>query len=144
MGYTTDFTDQFDINKKLDPKTLKFLTKLATTRRMKRNVDPKYGVEGEFYVESTEDFGQDRDNPNIIDYNRPPSTQPSLWLQWIPSEDGLHIQWDGNEKFHHYMEWLQYLIDKILEPKGYIINGTVKYQGEDPSDRTSRNQSGNR
>ena len=133
MGYTTEFKGQFNLNKQLDPETKDFLTRLAHTRRMKRNVDPKYGVEGEFYAENMENFGQN-DNSNIIDINRPPSTQPGLWLQWIPTENGLHIVWDGGEKFYHYIEWLQYLVDKILEPRGYRLSGKVQWQGESIDD----------
>lgn len=133
MGYTTDFSGTLKLNKQLTLDDKTFLEKLASTRRMARNVDPKYGVEGEFYVESTDDFGQGRDD-NIIDYNVPPKTQPSLWLQWVPTEDGWGLEWDGGEKFYNYVEWLQYLIDKVLGPKGYILNGEIEWGGEDRED----------
>ena len=127
MGYTTDFSGKFTLNKKLDDVTLTFLKDLAGTRRMARNVDAKYGVEGEFYV-------KDDELHLLHDCNTPPSTQPSLWCQWIPTEDGLGIEWDGGEKFYEYVEWLKYIIDKILAPKGYVLNGRVHFQGEDSSD----------
>jgi hypothetical protein len=126
MGYSTDFYGRFDFNKALDDDTYELLQGLATTRRMKRNVDPKYGTDGEFYIED--------DNVGVLDYNNPPSTQPGLWLQWIPTEDRLHLEWDGGEKFYSYDEWLEYLIKAILSPRGYTLNGTVKYQGEEYSD----------
>jgi len=47
MGYTTDFSGSFDLNKPLDDETYSFLCKFNETRRMARNVDPKYGIEGE-------------------------------------------------------------------------------------------------
>ena len=31
------------------------------------------------------------------------------------------------EKFYYYVEWLRYLIDNILAPRGYILNGDVEY-----------------
>lgn len=135
MGYSTDFWGQFNLNKQLDPATHELLKKLAETRRMARKgLDPAvYGVEGEFYCGSGMS-GQDHEN-NIIDYNRPPSTQPGLWLQWKPTPDGLHIEWDGGEKFYNYEEWIEYLIDKILAPRGYVLNGNVSWQGEDSEDR---------
>lgn len=37
MGYTTDFEGTLKLNKKLDKETKLFLTKLAQTRRMKRD-----------------------------------------------------------------------------------------------------------
>lgn len=133
MGYTTEFQGSFKLNKKLDPKTHTFLKKLAETRRMARRVDPKYGVEGEFYVDGKGFMGQDEE-PNIVNYNKPPSTQPSLWCQWTPSEDGTAIVWDQGEKFYNYIEWVIYICNKILTPRGYSITGNVKWRGEDFND----------
>jgi hypothetical protein len=134
MGYTTDFSGQLKFNKQLSLDDHTFLTKLADTRRMARNVDPKYGVEGEFYVEGGGSFGQ-AGEPNVIDSNRPPETQPGLWLQWRPTEDGWYLEWDGGEKFYNYVEWLRYLIEKILSPRGYVLNGEIEWFGEDLDDR---------
>lgn len=133
MGYTTDFEGRFKLNRKLKKKDQEFLTKFAETRRMARNVGPEFGVEGEFYVDGKGFAGQDSDE-TILDYNRPPRTQPGLWCQWVPSEDGQFLQWDGSEKFYNYVEWLKYLIDKILAPRGYKLNGVVGWQGEDRGD----------
>jgi hypothetical protein len=137
MGYTTDFTGKFELNKKLDLETYMFLRKLNDTRRMARKTDKKYGVEGEFFVDGGEDddrFFSNKAKSNIIDYNTPPKTQPGLWCQWTPTEDAKHIEWDEGEKFYAYIEWLEYIIEKVLKPKGYKLNGEVEYQGEDPSD----------
>lgn len=135
MGYTTEFEGHFDISPPMNKEFIHFLKELARTRRMKRNVNPViYGTEGEFYVFGGGYAGQD-DEDNIIDYNAPPSTQPGLWCQWIPSEDGTKIEWDGREKFYHYVEWLQYIMNKFLLPRNYTISGQVKYQGEDMYDR---------
>jgi hypothetical protein len=134
MGYTTEFTGAFQLNKPLNAETKEFLMRLSRTRRMKRNVVPEYGVEGEFYVNGTGMAGQDRD-ATIVDYNKPPSTQPSLWCDWIPTDDGLFIEWNGGEKFYNYVEWITYIVDKILKPHGYILSGEVTWQGEDSYDR---------
>jgi hypothetical protein len=132
MGYTTDFTGQFDLDRPLDDDTYNLLVGLSTTRRMKRSLT-NYGVEGEFYVGSRENFGQNK-TPDIVDFNSPPVTQPGLWCQWRPTEDRLHIEWDGNEKFYNYVEWIKYLISKVLAPRNYYLNGTVDWQGEDNGD----------
>jgi len=58
-----------------------------------------------------------------------------LWLQWIPTEDKMGLEWDQGEKFYEAETWIEYLINKILEPNGYIVNGTVNAQGEDPGDK---------
>ena len=127
MGYTTEFEGRFILNKPLDEETYTYLINFADSRRMKRDVDPKYGIEGEFYTAD--------ESTGVIDYNTPPSTQPGLWCQWIPSEDHKGIEWDGNEKFYNYREWLDYIIKNFLEPKGYKLSGTVKYQSERSNDR---------
>lgn len=135
MGYTTDFRGKLILNKKLTKKDNEFLVKFAETRRMARNVDPKYGVEGEFYVDGRDEFFSTDKDKDIIDYNRPPKTQPGLWCQWVPSEDGLGIEWDGGEKFYNYVEWLEYIIKNFLAPKGYVLMGTVEWRGEEWDDR---------
>jgi hypothetical protein len=133
MGYTTNFDGQFKLNKTLDLETYQFLTKLSTTRRMKRAVDAKYGVEGEFYVDGGGFLAQDRED-NILNYNSPPSTQPGLWCHWIPTEDGNYIEWDEGEKFYYYVEWIEYIIEKILIPRGYSLTGEVAWEGEEQGD----------
>lgn len=143
MGYTTEFSGKFNLNKPLSPAHADYLRAFSRTRRMKRDaektarlpdpvrkmVELPVGTDGEFFVGSPKDFGQER-TPDIAEYNYPPSTQPSLWCQWVPSEDRLHIEWDGNEKFSDYVEWLQYLIDSFLTPWGYKLTGEVRFQGE--------------
>ncbi|NDC37710.1 MAG: hypothetical protein EBZ48_06620, partial [Proteobacteria bacterium] len=126
MGYSTEFTGSFKLDRPLDGETLSFLTKLARTRRMKRNIEG-FGVEGEFYVDGSGDFGQGQED-NIINYNEPPATQPGLWCQWVPSKDGTRIEWDGGEKFYRYREWIQYIIERVLRPRGYSLNGQVNFQ----------------
>jgi len=133
MGYTTDFEGSFNITPVLSQKDNEFLTKFSETRRMARNVGPEYGIEGEFYVDGTGWAGQDSDT-TVIDYNRPPSTQPGLWCQWVPTDDGSELVWDGGEKFYNYVEWLDYLIDKILAPRGYTLNGECQWFGEERDD----------
>jgi hypothetical protein len=133
MGYTTDFNGSFSLNKKLDDKLHAYLVKFNETRRMKRKLEDKYGIDGEFYVDGDGYAGQDRDD-SIIDYNKPPITQPGLWCQWRPSDDGTFIEWDGGEKFYEYENWIVYIVQNFLAPNGYVLNGTIEFQGEDDSD----------
>ena len=133
MGYTTEFRGSFTFNKQLSANMLNYLTKFSETRRIKRNLDEAFGVEGEFFAFGGGFGGQDRED-NILDYNTPPSTQPGLWCKWTPNEDGTELEWDGGEKFYHYTEWLFYLINKIIAPNGYVLNGEVKWRGEDFDD----------
>lgn len=53
---------------------------------------------------------------------------------WRPTEDGMGIEFDGSEKFYSYVQWLEYLVDKVLKPRGYAISGVISWCGEDSSD----------
>lgn len=147
MGYTTKFEGEFKILPPLSAEVNAYLTRFSMIRHMKRDPakladkpDPcrkavglGLGVEGEFYVGSLDPYGQDHD-PDIIDWNTEPSTQPGLWCQWEPRHNGQLLAWNGTEKFYNYVEWLQYLISSFFAKWGHALNGTVSYQGEDPDD----------
>jgi hypothetical protein len=72
---------------------------------------------------------------------------PGYWCNWEPIEQfrfdgtahrkeyGAAIAWNNAEKFYSSAEWMKYIIDKFLAPKGYVLNGVIEAQGEDPEDR---------
>lgn len=60
---------------------------------------------------------------------------PGGYCQWRLTKDCRHIEWDGGEKFAAYVEWLQWIIDRILTPAGVSLSGTAEYAGEDIRDR---------
>lgn len=133
MGYTTEFYGNFNVKPEpLSDFMVKYLTKFSNTRRMKRNLKG-FGVDGEFYVDAEGHAGQAHED-SIVEYNKPPETQPSLWCQWVPTEDGEHIKWDGGEKFHDYIIWIKYIIENFLLDK-YWLEGEVAWQGEDYEDK---------
>lgn len=148
MGYTTDFNGQFKLDQPLTADQRAYLTAFSGTRRFKRNAevtstfpDPvreavglPVGDDGGYYVGDTENYGQNRKS-DCAGYNNPPEGQPSLWCNWTPTEDGTAIVWNEGEKFYHYTEWLKYIIEHFLQPWGRVLNGEVKWQGEDYEDR---------
>lgn len=120
--------------------------------------DNPYGNDGEFFVGGSGWAGQDHDD-TIIDYNIPPGqlgygemkefndrysenqnrivnglSQPGLWCQWRFTDETT-LEWDGSEKFYHYIEWLKYLINNFFEEWGIKLNGEVTWVGEDSSDK---------
>lgn len=133
MGYTTDFQGHLEIHPPLPAPLVQYINKLAHTRRMMRSLPAHFGVDGEFYVGAGGFKGQSVD-ASVVDNNRPPSTQPSLWLQWVISEDGTKLEWDGSEKFYSYVEWLAYLYKEIIAPLGHTLGGTIRWRGEDFDD----------
>lgn len=127
MGYTTDFTGTIEVTPPMGPELVTFLTKFNETRRMHREKGPDY-------VDGTGFMGQDHEG-DVIDYNHPPAGQPGLWCRWTPTPGGTGIEWDGGEKFYHAGEWMKYIINRYIAPKGHVCNGEIMAQGEDYDDR---------
>lgn len=147
MGYSTDFNGSLKFNKPVAYELKDYIKKFNETRRMKRDIEkikenyPNWedlcfegclGYEGAYFIGGNGFLGQDEDG-TIINYNYSPKGQPGLWCQWIINEHD-ELEWDGNEKFYNYVEWLKYLIKHFFEPLGYILNGDIAWQGEDEED----------
>lgn len=147
MGYTTEFTGEFEVIPTLDSKHREYLLAFSDTRRMARDSklaeklqDPvreavglPIGKQGAYFVGGGGDSGQAQDL-SIINYNNPPEGQPGLWCNWAPSSSGAYIVWNQAEKFYNYIEWLEYLIQHFLQPWGYSLDGEVTWQGENSGD----------
>ena len=150
MGYTTEFTGEFKVTPPLKPEHAAYLKAFSETRRMTRDpevtaqrLDPvrlavnlPVGRDGCYFVGADGFMGQERHcESGVANYNEPPSTQPGLWCQWVPSDNGTAILWNGTEKFYRYVEWLRYIVDHFLTPWNYKIDGRVTWEGEDRNDR---------
>ncbi len=118
MGYTTCFEGHFDVCPVLDKTTEILLQKV-------------HNHEEDLDVEKPAPFGFG-DHQQVLDDTEPPQPMPDEDCQWI-YKDG-QIKWDKAEKFYCYIEWLKYIVDKILAPRSYVVNGTVQWQGEDEDD----------
>lgn len=101
MGYTTAFQGRIQIDPPLSAAEIDYLSRFSGTRRMDRALGP-YHVDGQGF------HGQAHEG-DIRNYNSPPPCQPGLWCQWIPTEDGSALEWDGGEKFYSAPEWMAYL-----------------------------------
>jgi hypothetical protein len=142
MGYTTDFYGSFRLDRPMQLEHARYLHAFRS-RRMRRDahkaatlpdriraaVGLPVGDEGGYCVAGSHD-----NDPSVVDGNRPPQGQPGLWCQWMPSEDHQAIVWDGCESFSYYVEWLEYVIAHFLGPWGYVLNGVVRWEGEEPGD----------
>lgn len=80
-----------------------------------------------------EEFAETRHGGNT--YEDIDEGMPGFWCQWVPTEDGWGLEWDGNEKFYNYVEWLDVLIKKFFIPWGITLNGDVEWFGEEHDDR---------
>lgn len=108
MGYTTLFEGIFRLNRALTPEHKAVLDELAQEEHVP---------------------GEDGKPLRAADSGR-----PCRYCQWVPTPDGTGIMWDMNEKFYGWLEWLQYIIDRRLRPWGYLLNGEVRWQGEEGGD----------
>jgi len=148
MGYTTTFSGEWTCTPALTEAQTAYLNAFSDSRRMKRDaskltgnvndaarlaVGLPVGPEGAYVVNDDGNFGQTKDQ-SIIDFNEPPSGQPGLWCQWVPSEDGTSIGWNDAEKFYDYVTWIEYIIDNFLHPWGVKLDGKVTWQGEETDD----------
>lgn len=153
MGYTTDFTGRLKIGhpekKLMTAAQVAYINNFSKSRRMKRDAnkaetlsDPireavglPIGIEGGYYVGSADqNYGQNKDS-SVIDSNSPPQGQPGLWCQWVVNPLSAELIWDGGEKFYSYVEWLNYLIEHFFQPWGFVLNGSIDWQGEERKDR---------
>ena len=147
MGYTTTFVGQFAVSPPLKFEHVNYINAFSGSRRMKRDArkaetlpDPvrlavglPVDLSGGYFVGGGGLAGQD-DDKSVLDHNSPPSGQPSLWCQWVATADGTAIEWDGGEKFYEYVVWIQYLIQHFFAPWSYVLNGEVRWQGEEDDD----------
>ena len=147
MGYTTEFNGAISFNKPISSELKEYINKFSYIRHMKRDnekikeVFPNWkdlcyngnlGKNGEYFIGGLGFFGQESDD-SVIDYNYPPYTQAGLWCKWIIN-DKNELVWNEAEKFYNYVDWLKYLIDNFFAPNGYVANGIIDYQGEEPWD----------
>lgn len=151
MGYTTDFSGQISVEPPLNAEEIAFLKAFNETRRVKRERGPYFVGDydsGVWHADGKAKSPGEQDD--VVDSNRPPEGQPGLWCQWVPTDDGEFIEWDGGEKFYESVAWMEYIIDHFLKPGAeafkssdpqfnkftfdHICNGEIEAQGEDPDD----------
>ena len=91
-------------------------------------------LDDEHWHENFINTQKEHEKYGIIDYNKPAGSCPSLYCTWMPSSDGNAIEPDDMDKRYDYVQWLVFIINNFLKPKGYVLDGEVKWQGEDPED----------
>lgn len=148
MSFRIEFQGNFVLNPRLTPCQVEYLRKFSETRRMQRSEsiaeemqDPvrnavglPIGSEAEYFVGGLGDCGQDTDNSVLKDY--PPTSQPSYFCPWKPSEDGNFIEWNGCGVAGDDIEWLKYMIKHFLVRWDIIANGTVIWCDEECDEGT--------
>ncbi|WP_204205898.1 hypothetical protein [Mammaliicoccus sciuri] len=135
--YSTEFKGKFEFAEPVNQDVITVVNGLSSTRRIMRDREELIKITGVDYGEDGEYFIPDNfdDKTAVVDYNTPPSDQPSLWLEWEITEDGKYLQWTGGESFRCYLEWLDYLANNFFVPNDISLNGSVDYQGFDERDK---------
>lgn len=145
MGYNIIYEGKIKIDKPLDDRTYEIIKGLAETRRMRWDTEKleadgiatreDIGFAGEYFfgIEGLNRKQQaEFENKYVIDNSRPPCGQPSLWGVWTVTDDKMSLVWNRYEKSYCGHEWLQYIVKKILVPRGYKPSGIINWltQGE--------------
>ncbi len=137
MGYTTEFDGSVSIEPPLSAEEVSYINKFSSSRRMHRK-------NGQYFVDGTGDFGQNQDD-DVIDHNHPDPSQPGLWCQWVASDDGTTLEWDGGEKFYEATAWMEYFMEHFIGATplaqkdlpfltGHKCNGEIEADGEESDD----------
>lgn len=161
MAYQTTFEGVLRLDRPLTGAHRAYLEAFARTRRVRRDEakttqrpDPlrqavglPVGPEGGFFVGAGGELGQEgggmlfdpggrpAEELGILDFNQPPSGQPHLWCCWRPTHEGEGIFCLEGGSHYEYVTWLRFLLANFLRPWGYLVSGSLRYQGEDHNDR---------
>lgn len=132
MGYTTEFAGNFRVSPPLNVEEIAYLNAFCGSRRMER-------AQGPYYV--------GEDEGGVANICQPPKGQPGPWCQWMPTDNGECIIWDGEQNFYEATEWIKYLINHFLKSGatavgaipslkgGHVLDGEIEVQGMDVDDR---------
>jgi len=142
---TVKFEGSFKVTPILSIGHATYLRSFSRTRHMLRDAEKAekltdvlraevhlpIGDDGEYYVGSSDQKEIQHANSSILDVNKHPRSQPSLWCDWEPNREGTEIVWNGQEKARCYVEWLAYLINNFMQRWGYVLNGSVSFRDVD-------------
>ena len=147
--YAINYSGQLNINIQLNKNIGLLINNLHTTPRLTRDLEKlanryhtsvenimiRYGNDAEFY------FNNNTIDKTILE-NKPPGTQPSVRSNWFYDNTTNSIVWNGYENYND-IEWLNYLINTILKPHGYTLNGSLEWKGNSSDDFGSLNVDNN-
>lgn len=57
---------------------------------------------------------------------------PDTWCLW--QTDGK-VLYSSSGNAYDFEEWLRIIVEEIIVPRGYVLNGEVEWIGDDPDDR---------
>lgn len=129
MGYTTCYSGVLHFNKE-PSKAL--ITAINDFANMRHEYSDCPGIWCDWVIgKELKEYGECNYNA-VCPYNQLPSVEK----KFEAVSDEIVLGWDGVEKFYKGAEWLQYIIDNIIEPNfpEYKLNGQLSWQGEEDED----------
>jgi hypothetical protein len=142
MGYDTYFHGEISISPPLLPEHEAYLkaflqrdhwsldTNLIASEEdsLRSAVGLGLGISGEFYT------GDDSVYETHARLPGTPITQPSARTDWrVFSPD--HLGMRESTRTEGYVLWLKYLMQNFFIPWGYVLDGMIEWDGDDPGDK---------
>jgi hypothetical protein len=146
VGYTTEFSGQFRLDRKLAPEHEAYLRAFNEARHMRFNMkrvgrvpdsaraaaELPIGPDGAYCVFTR---GAQTSRNLVLEDVSPLGPNCSRYCGWVPTDDGSGLTWDGGDKFEGYATWLAFVVEHFLDRWGYALRGAVAWQGETDTDR---------
>lgn len=130
MGYTLSFEGRIAIEPPLDAADVLALRSFARTGRLDVEQPAASAVvASESFVMPARTSNHGDDEP--LGPSEPIPGAPSGSCCWRPAPDGATLEWDGCERFGHYEAWARFLLEWFFAPRGRVLDGRVRWEGED-------------
>lgn len=114
----------YDIKHRARNTNVRYLEEIEHTQiRTAPDVNLPVGLEGEFLITKTSDY--------LLPGGRHPYSMPEMWCPWLIHSDKQRLIWDNDTRTPHYIEWVEYFIEKFFLRWGYTLNGYVDVNKED-------------
>lgn len=146
MGYTTKFTGQFRLDRKLHPSHANYLRAFNDSRHMRFNTKRAEGIDDPYRVAAGLPVGREgmycafvREGVSVgrgivLEDASPLGPNTSRYCDWVPTDDDQGIAWDGAEKFGGFAAWLAFVVEHFLDRWSYAVRGAVAWEGKSDGD----------
>lgn len=159
MGYSVNYYGSIDIEPPLDSELHERINAWLACHHAQYDVDKIYQVDpdADLHTVDGNPVGENGWNwvkvfidphspayepylPAVID-ERHSDPMPSLWSDLILEHDykmgSAVLKWNGIEKSYEIPSWIEILIQNVLAPNGYVLNGVLSWEGDDNDDTGS-------
>ena len=140
MGYTTIWHGKLAVKPPLPRAVTRYLTHFFERRHVL--MSPNHHEQGAFEVDHLPPHEVSEEPLDVVDWNRPPPSQPFMWCDWEidPLGGSLTVKRPRN---YRSIEWLEYIIWKFISPYHCVVSGTMTWRGEEVGDEGCLHVEGN-